>query len=202
MGASAEYVPDRLCQRLFQPWTLPKDEHPLCREDWRRVDAICDAVEWHGMIMDFGCGDGTLAAMVCSRNPSVWRVDGFDLDANQVRKARGMWTQWPAKFQHVTAVAGVPAGIYDGALCCEVLEHVDEAKGLDILQQIRGVLKPGGALLVTVPNGIGARADYPGHVRTFDRVSLAESVKRAGFVVTAFDIPRLPFDWLGVVARA
>ena len=192
-------VPDRLFSRLFQPWTLPESEWPLCKEDWSRVDAICD-LPWTGRVLDFGSGDGTLAAMVCARNPLVMFVDGIDTYPNY--RAR---TQW-AKSRMLGRWSRIPAlrAHYDCALCCEVLEHLTPEEGHAALVAIKAVLKPKGFLCVTVPYRGGSRAIYPGHIRTFSKTSLMNDVRAAGFRgVSEYTIAPYAYPiWICATARA
>lgn len=172
-----DYVPDHLYERLFQPWKLSAVELPLCKEDWQRVDAIT-ALPWAGMLMDFGAGDGALAAMVMSRNPAVKTVWAVERDKSQWRRIYKRWEDW-----RIYVTDAIYGRAYDGVLCCEVLEHLSAEDGHDALCRIREAMKPGGMLCVTVPHAAGPRATYPGHVRQFTASELKHTLNAAGFVV-------------------
>ena len=193
------YVPDRMYARLFQPWTLPIDEWTHCHEDWARVDAIA-RLPWKGRLLDFGAGDGTLAAMVCSRNPLVNRVQCIEQDQRQIVKAQTLWAQWPIH------ISDMPLSLeqrsYDGALCCEVLEHLTEEGGHMTLQAIHKVLKPGSMLCVTVPYEKGSRAEYPGHIRKFSWASLGAMLREAGFAPSESRTTDIKGIWLMAIAHA
>lgn len=198
------YVPDKLWARLFQPWTLPESEWTLAREDWTRVDVIA-GLPWHGALLDFGAGDGTLAAMVCSRNPAVSRVFCVEQDARQREKIQA-WAEhaWP-----MTSAGAMPPpcfdGKFDGALVCEVLEHLTPEAGLDVLRQIRAVLSPGAMLCVTVPYPGGSRQDFPGHIRKLYGDDLKRDLDAAGFKLSMMrfiDDDHLRPIWLMAVAHA
>ena len=213
-----EYVPDHLYERLFQPWTLPESEWPLCKEDWARVDAIT-ALPWEGQLIDFGAGDGTLAAMVCSRNPKVRRVFCSERDPDLSERMLDLWHRrhdvmnikrrvepifieiWPLTVSN--ARLEYPH-LHDGALCCEVLEHMTPDEGQKVLCDIKRVLKPGGMLCVTVPNQAGPRATYPGHVREFTIAELGRTVTNAGFRVVNGDAigGKIIPVWFMAVCRA
>lgn len=179
-----EYVPDRLYERLFQPWTLPESEWPLCQEDWARVDAIT-SLNWAGHLVDFGAGDGTLAAMVCSRNPLVKSVFAIEQDPSQVLKGSGKWSvpppplEWPIYWANSFPIDDVE---FDGALCCEVLEHLTHEDGVKTLIRLRMSMVKDALLCVTVPDMRGTRAEYPGHITKYDWPRLERTIKRAGFV--------------------
>ena len=196
-----EYVPDHLYERLFQPWTLPESEWPLCKEDWARVDAIT-ALPWGYSVFDVGGGDGTLAALLTSRCPGshVWC---YDPDESQIQKARERWIDWPITFTH-QPIPDCFEGKFSGALCCEVLEHMTPEEGHKVLCDIKRVLKAGAMLCVTVPNQAGPRAAYPGHVREFTVAELARTVADAGFTITDGDAigGKIIPVWFMAVARA
>lgn len=190
----SEYVPDRLYERLFQPWRFRAPDWPLCQEDWTRVDTIT-RFPWCGSLVDFGSGDGTLAAMVCSRNPLVYRVELVEQDASQTMKALHRWKEWPLYEAHNWTTLD-----YDGALCCEVLEHLTPEEGERVLLDIKRALKPGAMICATVPCAGGSRDMYPGHIRSFDEFALRDELDRLGFgKIVSFRIDRI---WYGVTALA
>ena len=201
MNPSSEYVPDHLYERLFQPWTLPESEWPLCKEDWARVDAIT-ALPWYGTVLDFGAGDGTLAAMVCSRNRAVDCVYGVEQDEAQLDRLVSLWAGWPLRAKRPSYLSSCEH--HDGALCCEVLEHMTPDEGQKVLRDIKNVLKPGGMLCVTVPNQAGPRSSYPGHVREFTLAELGRTVTDAGFRVEDGDAigGKIIPVWFMAVCRA
>lgn len=180
MDASlSDYVPDKLYERLFKPWDLHPSEWPLCKEDWERVDAVT-RLPWRGNLLDFGAGDGTLAAMVCSRNPNVQEVTCLEQDTFQHSKAYRLWAEWPLRF---FAHGCRWEQYFDGALLCQTLEHLTPEDGMGVLNDIKKALKPGGLFCVTVPHSAGPRASYPGHIREFNAATLRADLEEAGFTV-------------------
>ena len=74
---------------------------------------------------------------------------------------------------------------FDSVLCVNVLEYLDDPALL--LESIRGVLKPGGALIVLVPQGkalYGTIDQTLGHKRRFDEGELRGLLEHHGFTVT------------------
>jgi 2-polyprenyl-3-methyl-5-hydroxy-6-metoxy-1,4-benzoquinol methylase len=177
MGSDA-YVPDRLFARLFQPWTLPESEWPLCREDWIRVDVISN-LPWKGELLDFGAGDGTLSALARSRNPGVVGVTCIEQDEAQRARIHQLWRDW----EPVTLPSIPMDGKYDGALCCECLEHMSEKDGREVLEELHSMLMPGSLLCVTVPYPEGSRQPFPGHIRRIYGADLWRYLEAAGFTV-------------------
>jgi SAM-dependent methyltransferase len=178
-------IPDHLFSRLFQPWTLPESEWPLCKEDWARVDAIT-ALPWQGRVLDVGSGDGTLGAMVVARHPEVEYIQRIEPDPQQIPQTGWMCGRyWPVS----TSFHACLERHFDGALCCEVLEHLTPEAGLALLKQIKTACKPGARVCVTVPCCDGSRAHYPGHIRLFEQEAIELVIKKSG----------LRLDWCGGV---
>jgi 2-polyprenyl-3-methyl-5-hydroxy-6-metoxy-1,4-benzoquinol methylase len=192
----AEYLPDLLYERVICPWTLVPSEWPKAREDWERVDAIV-RLPWAGRVLDFGAADGTLAALVASRNPHITRVECVETDENQRAKGTRNWEGWPMRYS-----CAIPTGPYSGALCCEVLEHMDAQLGQWVLGEIKDNLKKGGMLCVTVPLKGGSREVYPGHIRSFTLADIVAEVRRAGFTVDERATRTILDIWAMVVADA
>jgi SAM-dependent methyltransferase len=72
----------------------------------------------------------------------------------------------------------LPSDSFGGAICVEVIEHVVEDEAF--VRQIARVLRPGGWLYVTTPNGdyMPSPRHNPDHVRHFQRDELRELLAR------------------------
>lgn len=95
-------------------------------------------------VLDIGCGDGHLAAILTARGYSVTgieRPDGHgDVFLRQV------------KLIEADLDNGLPPldQVFDYILCADILEHLRRPEML--LRQIHDVLAPGGALIASLPN--------------------------------------------------
>ena len=107
-------------------------------------------------VADVGTGTGYLLRVVNRRFPDA-RLTGFDQHDGLVRVARRLCPQAtfaPADFLQVD-----PPATYDVVFCTEVLEHIIDPDRA--LRRLLGWVRPGGALVLTVPNG---RTDaHPAH---------------------------------------
>jgi SAM-dependent methyltransferase len=157
-------------------------------------------------ILDCACGRGFYLNMY--RYTSRCQLVGLELDAEVIGKAQRNVGHLP----DVTLARGniyalpFPDDYFDGVILSEILEHIDD----DVagLREVWRVLKPGGAVAITVPN-----ANYPflwdpinktletifhtkirrgplagiwaNHVRLYERDGLRRAVEAAGFVVEA-----------------
>jgi 2-polyprenyl-3-methyl-5-hydroxy-6-metoxy-1,4-benzoquinol methylase len=140
-----------------------------------------------GKVIELGCGEGELSAMVCKRGHEVC---GVDLSAEKIRRAREQHPEIPFIASDIRSLS-LPDSSFDTAVLAEVLEHVDDAAGAEILAKAWALLKPRGRLIVSVPNE--DCIPHPHHVRTFDRRGLKRLLAPLGR-------PRLvgdqPFKWL------
>jgi SAM-dependent methyltransferase len=114
----------------------------------RRARMTASLVRLRGKtVLDFGCGNGAQTLELVSRGCSIIALD-IDHSDLALLAARGAGAVLPVLYDG----AHLPLGdaSVDAAVSFEVLEHVpDDAAALDELCR---VLKPGGDLVLTVPN--------------------------------------------------
>jgi 2-polyprenyl-3-methyl-5-hydroxy-6-metoxy-1,4-benzoquinol methylase len=130
----------------------PQFTHSLT-QDWLPALADIDGRlrERGGRIADVACGTGWSTIALARGYPKA-RVDGLDLDAGSIETAqRRLTTEAPDVADRVTFEArdaGDPglAGRYDLALILEAVH--DMSHPVEALRAVRGLLAPGGALVV------------------------------------------------------
>ncbi len=103
--------------------------------------------------LDAGCGTGTLSRLLAERGCRVLGVDA----AKEMVEAADQLAQSgdgsvQLKFERVETIARLPlvSNSCDGVLCSSVLEYVSDVDAC--LKEFARVLRPGGVLLVSVPN--------------------------------------------------
>jgi 2-polyprenyl-3-methyl-5-hydroxy-6-metoxy-1,4-benzoquinol methylase len=106
-----------------------------------------------GQVLDVGCGNGVIARSLGAQG---FNVLGIDISEKTIEKALSLNTSSNVKFKVISAEQLVADGHrYHAVICSEVLEHLqDPGKLLKVLHQS---LQTDGVLIVTVPNGKGAR---------------------------------------------
>jgi len=102
-------------------------------------------------ILDVGCGTGNLLALPLSENG--FNITGIDIHGPSIEYAREKAAAIPnLKFECIAVSDCIPQS-FDVVIASEVLEHITDYQAffLELLKAIR----PGGLLLLTIPNGYG-----------------------------------------------
>jgi SAM-dependent methyltransferase len=173
-----------------------RDGVPLYRAQHQADVALAKLALPHGAaVLDYGCGKAmTLRGLLAARPD----LDGAVFDVSDAYRA-----QWDAFVPRANQAAyTTPAaweGRFDAVLSFFALEHVEDPRGF--LAGIRQLVRPGGALHLTVPNvrrnvGDFIVVDHVNHFMPssllrvieqagFDNVEIDEDAHNAAFVVTA-----------------
>jgi SAM-dependent methyltransferase len=179
----------------------PQTYGPYEAADGRIVAAVSAAIRWWqgrraltraplaairdqppGSLIDVGCGRGDLAALFVRRG---WRATGIEPSAAAVEVARSQGVD-----ARVGTLADVPVetGAYDAVVFQHSLEHTLEP--VRDLERVRAALRPGGRVLVTVPNFAcwqrrrfrdrWYHLDLPRHRTHFSPAGLSIALERSG----------------------
>jgi SAM-dependent methyltransferase len=106
-----------------------------------------------GRLLDYGCGDGTFVAMV---HEDFTEAAGFDVDRGQVDEcAARLGHLKGARFGMTRDLAQAESARWDVVTCMEVLEHCIEPERRRVVGELARLVKPGGAVIVSVPIEIG-----------------------------------------------
>ncbi len=172
----------------------------------KRVRTIFEWVDPHdeSVILDCACGRGFYLNMI--RYVSPCKLVGLELDWPVIQKAKRNVGHLP----NITLTNAniyqlpYPDNVFDAVILSEILEHIDH--DVDGLREVYRVLKPGGVVVITVPNanypfwwdpinktletvfhthiGKGTFAGiWANHVRLYTAQQLRDSVLAAGFKV-------------------
>ncbi len=136
-----------------------------------------------GLVLDVGCGAGNQLELL---QRAGWRTMGVDFDERAVAVARSRGLDVVVGD---LGSAGFPKGHFDAVTMIHVIEHVPDP--FETLVGARGILKPGGRLLVITPNarswghrrfGHSWRGlEPPRHLQIFTTPSLVSLCEAAGF---------------------
>lgn len=123
---------------------------PDFQERYRIWTGLLDNLVQPGLaVLDAGCGPGLFSFYLARKG---CRVTGFDGAAAMIALSREQAADLPAEFLHLTLPLANDAlpGPYDLVLSSSVLEYVPDLDGA--LAQFAHRLRPGGHLLVSLPN--------------------------------------------------
>jgi 2-polyprenyl-3-methyl-5-hydroxy-6-metoxy-1,4-benzoquinol methylase len=140
-----------------------------------------------GKVIELGCGEGHLCGVIRERGHEVV---GVDVNGAKIERARSLHRDVTFIQSDICELQGL-AGEFDTAVLAEVLEHVPGKVGDEMLRLAWSFLRPGGRLIVSVPNE--DCIPHRNHIREFDRKSLRKLLKALGRPKLVTD---QPFKWL------
>ncbi len=186
LEGKCRFVTEQPFRWLFAEVKKPRDGRPRRysgRERRYRVTAdLC-----RGKVIELGCGSGDLAKSIHDRGPDVV---GVDINREKIQTARERYPEIQFIHSDIRDL-DIADGEFDTVVLAEVLEHLPADSGAEILARAARLLRPGGRLIVSVPNEDAI--PHPNHVRMFDREGLEKLLQPLGR-------PRLvcdqPFKWL------
>jgi 2-polyprenyl-3-methyl-5-hydroxy-6-metoxy-1,4-benzoquinol methylase len=167
---------------LERPGTAGRPPNRTRRDRYRATARLC-----RGRVIELGSGEGHLAGVLRKRGHDVV---GVELSRAKVDAARALYPGIPFHACDILQL-DLPAASFDTAVLAEVLEHVDDTTGDAMLERAWRLLRPGGRLVVSVPNE--DCIPHRNHVREFDRRGLRRLLARWGTPRVATD---QPFQWL------
>jgi 2-polyprenyl-3-methyl-5-hydroxy-6-metoxy-1,4-benzoquinol methylase len=161
----------------------------------RSIDRTVAALGGARRVLEMGYGTGLVTGELLSRGVAIEVVEGSPklcAVAREAHAAQGLIVH-EALFESFA-----PATPYDAVLALHIAEHVDDPVGL--FSTVRGWLRPGGAIIVIVPNAeslhrrlavrmglqdhlddLSARDHLVGHQRVYDLRRLRADLSAAGF---------------------
>ena len=136
-------------------------------------------------LLDFGCGAGTFLELAHARGFDCY---GVDLSPESIARARERPSGRNAHFGAPADVPEIAAGGFDVITLWSVMAHLP--RPVDDLAMLRGLLAPGGVLLILTVNAnslrLKARAEAwngftPNHLKFFSPATLPLALGQAGF---------------------
>ena len=169
-------------------------------------------------ILDAGCGDGiNLFGLNKITSSNKWDAIIYGVDYNPLRLERA------SKFPFVEEINQSPLDNlpyadewFDVVLCNQVLEHISEDK--NVLLEFKRVIRPGGLLILGVPNEGCALAWFRNHIiqrsilKSTDHVnfytekSISKVLTVSGFSIlsiekSGFFLPHLALHYLASISK-
>jgi len=173
----------------------PYDRHLRYRQDFMDVGPRFFLRTWlmlkmlqgaQRRLLDVGCGDGFFLAEL-ARNG--YECTGLDTSAQAVALCRARVAPLGVSVHCLPIEDFQPEKPFDLAVCGEVLEHVEDDVGF--LRQVYQRLRPGGALVLSVPLDMRLwnQADLEaGHFRRYSKREILDKLAAAGFAVERYTV--------------
>lgn len=136
-------------------------------------------------ILDFGCGWGhLLRSLWCAGYQNLEGVEISESQACVLREAVG--DRFPVHCMDGAALLAQRQEHYDLIVMYDVLEHIERQQVVPLLDSLYHALRPGGRLVVRVPNMSCILATYSmyldfTHINGFTEFSLMQVFDMAGF---------------------
>ena len=171
-------------------------------------------VDLSGTVVDFGCGPGHLVEALLRQG---FRCRAIDLSTQAIDRVRERFAGHPGL---LGATVGSPErlpledGEAGAIFAVEVLEHLGPELATKAFAELHRVLRPGGHLIVTVPNeedlGVntvvcpdcGCVFHRKQHVQRYSKTSLALPIRDAGFEIVFLASLHLKHFSRGRISRA
>ena len=167
----------------------------------RRVGMLSRGLAAGARILDVGCGRGVLLTAFANRG---FEVHGVEMSADA---AAGADPRAEIRIAPCLQEAEYPDSFFDQVIVWHVLEHMRNPA--EALAEIHRILKPGGRLVVAVPNFASTQArwsgagwlhlDLPRHLFQFPATALNRLLQRSGFdcrMEHYFSLRQNPFGWV------
>tara|TARA_R110002096_G_scaffold125397_2_gene270905 strand:+ start:304 stop:1335 length:1032 start_codon:yes stop_codon:yes gene_type:complete len=167
----------------------------------RQARAIASGLPPGARILDVGCGRGMLLRAMANRGHEAHGVE------NNSEATKGIDPRIHVRIENQLADVEYPPDYFDRVIIWHVLEHLPNPK--ETLQEAHRILKPGGDIIVAVPNYSSIQArwagpawfhlDLPRHLYHFPVSALKTLLENCGFTCRAehhFSLRQNPFGWL------
>ena len=178
----------------FDAW---QEEETSRAAMWERRVSLVRRFQARGRLLDVGTGDGHFLETA--------RTTGFEVTGTEVSVAGASYARARGFDIHLGQVTdlALPSASFDVATIWHVLEHVPDPRA--VLQKVHSLLRPGGTLVVAVPNEENyfirrrfgmvkaspfASLQFGGeiHLTYFRPNTLRSALRTAGFDVLLLDV--------------
>jgi SAM-dependent methyltransferase len=153
-------------------------------DNWKEVEAFMSLLPSQGRVLDAGSGTGLPIARRLVE--AGFEVAGIDFSKTMIATARKNVPAATFQQMDLTAI-DLPRESFDGVISCYAIIHIPREFHADVFRSFHTILKPGGAMLVSVASWAWEEfADYLGVDMFWSHFDPAESealIAEAGFEI-------------------
>lgn len=137
-------------------------------------------------ILDLGCHDGYIASWLGRTLAGELTIDGIDANSHAVGEFnRRMKDHGIGGTAKIGLAENAPTlfeeGTYDAVIAFELIEHVPDVEAF--LAVCERMLKPGGVVYLSTPDGTFGAGQNPHHLRVYRSIDLCDLARRRGKLV-------------------
>jgi SAM-dependent methyltransferase/GNAT superfamily N-acetyltransferase len=140
-GLQSSY--DRVAEEYAGRFRDEMDKKPF---DRKMLDWLAEKAGGSGPVCDLGCGPGQIAGYLHGRGAQAC---GIDLSAEMVRQARRLNPEIPFQQGDMRALSEVEDNTYGGIAAFYSIIHIPHSSVVEVLREMKRVLRPKGTLLIT-----------------------------------------------------
>lgn len=184
MAGSITYLSEPASVSMADEWfELATPDHFWMSRRFDVFAALMGDETFDGLRLgEIGCGHGAVLRQ-CRQRFNV-DMDGFDLNPLALEQGERDDPSLQLYCYDIHDRRDELAGIYDGLVLFDVIEHIDDDAGF--IESACFHLKPGGFLAIDVPGSMrlfSAYDEVAGHVRRYEPETLAKLAERTGLVI-------------------
>lgn len=211
--APGQSYKDRIYENYYRTHILPR-KGPVTLKQLDRAQKVFDLhfgrflpPNKDAAVLDAGCGAGNLVHWLHARGYANAR--GVDSSIDQIEAGRALGLN-NLEVGDLSDVLSSSPGRFDLVFMRDVLEHIEKPYILDVLETVLAALRPGGRLIMQMPNGaspVVGRVLYGDftHESAYTVTSLSQVLTLAGYDDLEFfpyepHVP--PFHWRALASKA
>lgn len=159
--------------RSYDDWHEARDADMEARDPWYELvkESLRGRPLMGQRVLEIGCGRGGFACWLAKQATRPAEIVAVDFSPVAVEKGKELAGRsgvdgitW--RVGDIQAIAE-PEHSFDTVISCETIEHVPDPA--QAVRELARVLRPGGALLLTVPNYLGSYGLYRAFLRLTGR---------------------------------